>query len=290
MRAGDHYLTNDPWLGTGHLHDFTLVSPTFLGERPVALFASTVHVVDIGGRGFGPDGRQVYEEGLCVPIMPLARAGPGEPGPAGDRAGERARAGAGRGRSVLPDGLQRQGLRAAARDDGRVRHRQHRAAGRPHLRALARCNPGGDRQSCRPAPITTRSSSTATIIRSSSKAALTISAERDSRRLHRHLAGEQLRHQRADALHHRLHLVRREVPGGAGGSQQRRLARADHGQRPGGVDPERAAALRGRDSARDRAHAARRRLRLPAPGARRGRAGRGRFRAVDPAAARRATA
>jgi N-methylhydantoinase B len=75
MRAGDHYLTNDPWLGTGHLHDFTLVSPTFHRGRPVALFASTVHVVDIGGRGFGPDGRQVYEEGLCVPIMPLTRAG-----------------------------------------------------------------------------------------------------------------------------------------------------------------------------------------------------------------------
>jgi len=75
MQAGDHYLTNDPWLGTGHLHDFTLVSPTFYRGRPVALFASTVHVVDIGGRGFGPDGRQVYEEGLCVPIMPLARAG-----------------------------------------------------------------------------------------------------------------------------------------------------------------------------------------------------------------------
>jgi len=75
MRAGDHYLTNDPWLGTGHLHDFTLVSPAFRGGKPVALFASTVHVVDVGGRGFGPDGRQVYEEGLCVPIMPLARAG-----------------------------------------------------------------------------------------------------------------------------------------------------------------------------------------------------------------------
>jgi N-methylhydantoinase B len=75
MRPGDHYLTNDPWLGTGHLHDFTLVSPTFHAHRPVALFASTVHVVDIGGRGFGPDARQVYEEGLCVPIMPLARGG-----------------------------------------------------------------------------------------------------------------------------------------------------------------------------------------------------------------------
>jgi N-methylhydantoinase B len=75
MQPGDHYLTNDPWLGTGHLHDFTLVSPTFHNGHPVALFASTVHVVDIGGRGFGPDGRQVFEEGLCVPIMPLARAG-----------------------------------------------------------------------------------------------------------------------------------------------------------------------------------------------------------------------
>ncbi len=75
MQPGDHYLTNDPWLGTGHLHDFTLVSPAFYNDRPVALFASTVHVVDVGGRGFGPDGRQVFEEGLCVPMMPLARRG-----------------------------------------------------------------------------------------------------------------------------------------------------------------------------------------------------------------------
>ena len=75
MADGDHYITNDPWLGTGHLHDFTLVSPSFLDGRPVALFASTVHVVDIGGRGFGPDAGQVFEEGLYVPIMPLARAG-----------------------------------------------------------------------------------------------------------------------------------------------------------------------------------------------------------------------
>ena len=75
MRAGDHYITNDPWIGTGHLHDFTLVSPSFYKGQPVALFASTVHVVDVGGRGFGPDGRQVYEEGLCIPILPLAREG-----------------------------------------------------------------------------------------------------------------------------------------------------------------------------------------------------------------------
>src|SRR5213080_2810276 len=75
MKPGDHYITNDPWLTCGHLHDLTVVSPTFLDGKPVGLFAATVHVVDIGGLGMGPDGRQVFEEGLAVPIMPLARAG-----------------------------------------------------------------------------------------------------------------------------------------------------------------------------------------------------------------------
>jgi N-methylhydantoinase B len=75
MEEGDIYLTNDPWKGTGHLNDFTVVTPTFLDGEIVALFACTTHVVDVGGRGFGPDGRQVYEEGLCIPIMPLAKRG-----------------------------------------------------------------------------------------------------------------------------------------------------------------------------------------------------------------------
>ncbi|MFZ2007384.1 MAG: hydantoinase B/oxoprolinase family protein [Stellaceae bacterium] len=75
MKPGDHYITNDPWLTCGHLHDLTVVSPTFLHGEPVGLFASTVHVVDIGGLGMGPDGRQVYEEGLAIPLMALAREG-----------------------------------------------------------------------------------------------------------------------------------------------------------------------------------------------------------------------
>ncbi len=75
MKESDHYVTNDPWLTCGHLHDLTVVSPTFLNGKPVGLFAATVHVVDIGGLGMGPDGRQVFEEGLALPIMPLARAG-----------------------------------------------------------------------------------------------------------------------------------------------------------------------------------------------------------------------
>jgi N-methylhydantoinase B len=75
MAPGDHFITNDPWIASGHLHDITVVSPTFHRGGAVALFACTIHVVDIGGRGFGPDGRQIYEEGLYLPILPLARAG-----------------------------------------------------------------------------------------------------------------------------------------------------------------------------------------------------------------------
>ncbi|WP_454827496.1 hydantoinase B/oxoprolinase family protein [Paraburkholderia xenovorans] len=75
MRPGDHFITNDPWLASGHLHDVTVVSPVFRGERVIGFFACTCHQVDIGGIGQGPDGRSVFEEGLCIPRLPLARAG-----------------------------------------------------------------------------------------------------------------------------------------------------------------------------------------------------------------------
>ena len=75
MFPGDTYVTNDPWLGTGHLHDITMVSPSFLGDRLVGFFACTAHVVDVGGRGFGADGKSVYEEGIQIPIMKFAERG-----------------------------------------------------------------------------------------------------------------------------------------------------------------------------------------------------------------------
>ncbi|MGB0631487.1 MAG: hydantoinase B/oxoprolinase family protein [Alphaproteobacteria bacterium] len=75
MSDGDVFLTNDPWKGTGHLHDFTFLTPCFLDGKPVALFASTCHVVDIGGRGMTSDGRTIYEEGLYIPLMRFAHAG-----------------------------------------------------------------------------------------------------------------------------------------------------------------------------------------------------------------------
>ena len=75
MQPGDVYITNDPWMGTGHLHDITVVSPAFFDGKRIGFFACTAHVVDIGGRGFTADGASVYEEGLQIPIMHFARAG-----------------------------------------------------------------------------------------------------------------------------------------------------------------------------------------------------------------------
>jgi N-methylhydantoinase B len=75
LEPGDVLLTNDPWHGTGHLNDFTVVTPVFYDDRLVALFAATSHIADVGGLGFGPDGRQVFEEGLNLPIGYLFRAG-----------------------------------------------------------------------------------------------------------------------------------------------------------------------------------------------------------------------
>lgn len=75
LREGDSLVTNDPWDGTGHLNDFTVVTPAYLNGKVVGLFASTSHIADVGGLGFGTDANEVFEEGLCVPIQKLFEAG-----------------------------------------------------------------------------------------------------------------------------------------------------------------------------------------------------------------------
>ena len=75
IHPGDVYITNDPWEGTGHLHDITVVTPSFHNGAFVGFFACTAHIVDIGGRGFGADAQSVYEEGLHIPIMKLISRG-----------------------------------------------------------------------------------------------------------------------------------------------------------------------------------------------------------------------
>ena len=75
LAEGDVLLSNDPWICSGHLHDFTLVSPIFHRGVAIGVVANTVHVVDIGGAGFGAGAREVFEEGLCIPVCKLVEAG-----------------------------------------------------------------------------------------------------------------------------------------------------------------------------------------------------------------------
>ena len=75
MVEGDIYITNDPWMGTGHLNDFVLTTPCFRNGNLVALFSCTPHLTDIGGIGTGPDGTDVHMEGIYIPMLKLADAG-----------------------------------------------------------------------------------------------------------------------------------------------------------------------------------------------------------------------
>ena len=79
LRQGDILISNDPWICSGHLHDFTVVTPVIANGIAVGVVANTVHVVDIGGLGYGADGRDVHEEGFCVPICKLADGGRTDP-------------------------------------------------------------------------------------------------------------------------------------------------------------------------------------------------------------------
>ncbi len=75
MRAGDIYITNNPWIGTGHLNDVCLVKPIFHAGSLVGFAATTGHVPDIGGKIRSVDARELFEEGFHIPPMYLLREG-----------------------------------------------------------------------------------------------------------------------------------------------------------------------------------------------------------------------
>lgn len=75
MRPGDVFITNDPWYGTGHLNDATIVAPIFLGDQVVGFAGVVSHLPDIGGRLRNPANRELFEEGLQIPPLRLLRAG-----------------------------------------------------------------------------------------------------------------------------------------------------------------------------------------------------------------------
>src|SRR5271154_380572 len=75
LAPGDILITNDIWLGTGHLPDITVAKPIFHRGRLVGFAGSVAHSPDNGGRIRSPDARDVFEEGLQIPVMKAMRAG-----------------------------------------------------------------------------------------------------------------------------------------------------------------------------------------------------------------------
>ena len=75
LRPGDVILSNDPWIGTGHLPDLTLAAPFFRRGRLIGFGGVIAHMSDIGGRRRAPDARDIFEEGLQIPIVKLYEAG-----------------------------------------------------------------------------------------------------------------------------------------------------------------------------------------------------------------------
>jgi N-methylhydantoinase B len=75
LEPGDVILTNDIWMGTGHLWDINVMRPAFRKGRIVGYAMSISHLPDIGGRGFSAINADMYEEGLQIPITKVVRAG-----------------------------------------------------------------------------------------------------------------------------------------------------------------------------------------------------------------------
>jgi N-methylhydantoinase B len=73
-RDGDVFIVNDPWLLAGHLNDVCVLSPIFYLGNPVAFTACVFHHSDIGGR-VSSDNREVFEEGIYIPVTKLYDAG-----------------------------------------------------------------------------------------------------------------------------------------------------------------------------------------------------------------------
>ena len=71
LLPGDVLITNDPWMTSGQLTDFTVLTPIFRNGKIVAYFGNLCHAADIGGQVFSGEAKEIYEEGLRVPVTKL---------------------------------------------------------------------------------------------------------------------------------------------------------------------------------------------------------------------------
>lgn len=75
LRPGDVIATNDPWIGTGHLFDITVMRPVFRSSRLIGYTMSITHLPDIGGLGYSAAATDIFVEGLRLPVCRLVREG-----------------------------------------------------------------------------------------------------------------------------------------------------------------------------------------------------------------------
>ncbi|GAA5058247.1 N-methylhydantoinase B [Thermocatellispora tengchongensis] len=79
LEPGDVLITNDPYKTAGQLLDVTVLVPVLRDGRVIAFFGSTIHHTDVGGYGIGAGARDVFEEGLWIPISKLMTGGERNP-------------------------------------------------------------------------------------------------------------------------------------------------------------------------------------------------------------------
>ena len=229
---GDVLITNDPYKTAGQLLDVTVLYPVFRDGRVIAFFGSTIHHTDVGGYGIGAGGRDVFEEGLWIPICRLMIAGERNPDVwkfilsnvrqpdhmAGDLHAQMASGEVGR-----PAAAGRCATATSSTTSRTWPTRSSPAPRRPPGPASASCPPARTA----PAPCSTWP----TAARSTSCAP---SPSTRSRRDHRRLRGlvrrQPVRHQRGQELHPRLHHVHRARRAEPRAAQQPRQPGADQGR------------------------------------------------------------
>jgi N-methylhydantoinase B len=75
LDPGDCLIMNEPWLGASQVNDMHVVTPIFHHQRVVAYAANISHCPDVGGRILSGDSREVFEEGIRLPMSKLFKRG-----------------------------------------------------------------------------------------------------------------------------------------------------------------------------------------------------------------------
>jgi N-methylhydantoinase B len=77
LEPGDVWFTNLPACGGNHLPDVKAIRPVFVDDSLVAFAVALAHWPDVGGAlpgSYVPFAREIYQEGLVIPPVPLFRA------------------------------------------------------------------------------------------------------------------------------------------------------------------------------------------------------------------------